>query len=166
MSGLFRNLITLLLALRRFNTVPPLARTIATFFITPFDTGITTLKSDRYLLIAEAAQVDYMVQTGLIKQTLREGYNFVNAAQMIKFIKPVRLFNRVRVETQVTYANDKCVWFSHGFYMGEVKCAEVLVKMKFKKGRATVAPAVLLGKFVGVTPAFVGQWDEALGAIS
>ncbi|HYW57526.1 MAG TPA: thioesterase family protein [Polaromonas sp.] len=164
MSGLFRNLITLLLALRHFNRLPPLARTSATFFITPFDTGITTLKSDRYLLLAEAAQIDYMVKTGLLKETLRNRYNFVNAAQMVKFIKPVRLFNRVRVETQVAYADDKCAWFCHGFYVGEAKCAEVLVKMKFKRGRVTVAPGVLLGEFVGVQPVWIGPWEATLTA--
>lgn len=162
MSGLFRNFITFLLALRHFNAVPPLGRTVASFFITPFDTGIATVKSDRYLLLAEAAQVDYMVQTGLLKQTLCNGYRFINAAQMVRFIKPVRLFNRVRVETQVAYADDKCAWFSHGFYVGEARRAEVMVKMKFKKGPVTVAPGVLLGEFVGERPGWVGRWDEAL----
>jgi len=165
MSGVFRNFFTIVLALWRYNTALPLARTSAWFFITPLDTGIATLKSDKYLQIAESAQVDYMLQTGLIKKTRASGCSFVNAAQMVKFIKPVRLFNRVRVETQVVYADDKCAWFSHGFFVGEIRCAEVTVKMKFKKGPVTVAPGLLLGAFAGDKPLWVERWEETLVAL-
>ena len=165
MSGLFRNFLTILFALWRYNTVLPQARTSAWFFTTPFDTGITTLKSDKYLQLAESAQVDYMVQTGLIKKTLASGYSFVNAAQMVKFIKPIRLFRRVRVETQVVCADDKCAWFCHSFYVGETRHAEVLVKMKFKNGAVTVAPCLLLGKLTGDKPCWTQQLDDLLAAI-
>ena len=165
MSGLFRNFLTMLFALWRYNTVLPQARTSAWFFITPFDTGITTLKSDKYLQLAESAQVDYMVQTGLIKKTLASGYSFVNAAQMVKFIKPIRLFRRVRVETQVVCADDKCAWFRHSFYVGETRHAEVLVKMKFKNGAVTVAPGLLLGAIPGDKPCWTQQLEDLLAAI-
>ena len=165
MSGLFRNFLTILFALWRYNTVLPQARTSAWFFITPFDTGITTLKSDKYLQLAESAQVDYLVQTGLIKKTLASGYSFVNAAQMVKFIKPIRLFRRVRVETQVVCADDKCAWFRHSFYVGETRHAEVLVKMKFKNGAVTVAPGLLLGALIGDKLCWPQQLDDLLATI-
>ncbi|MDP1739820.1 thioesterase family protein [Polaromonas sp.] len=166
MSGLFRNFLTIVWALWRYNSVSPQSRTSAWFFVTPFDTGIATLKSDKYLQLAESAQVDYMLQTGLIKKTLGSGYNFVNAAQMVKFIKPIRLFKRVRVETQVVFADSKCVWFSHRFFVGETRHAEVLVKMKFKKGPVTVAPRLLVGAFRGAKPSWADHWDDALAAWS
>ena len=165
MSGLIRNFFTLVAALWRYNTASPQSRTTASFFITPFDTGIATLKSDKYLQLAESAQVDYLIQTGLVKQMLGSRYSFVNAAQLVKFIKPVRLFNRVRVETQVVYADDKCAWFSHGFFVGETRHAEVTVKMKFKNGPVTVAPGLLLGAFVGDKPLWAERWDETLAAL-
>ena len=150
---------------KRYNRVLPQSRTSACFFITPFDAGIATLKSDKYLQLAESAQVDYLIQTGLVKKTLGSGYSFVNAAQLVKFIKPVRLFNRVRVETQVVYADDKCAWFRHGFFVGEIRCAEVTVKMKFKNGSVTVAPGLLLGAFPGDKPLWAERWDETLALI-
>ncbi len=164
MSGLFRNFLTMVWALWRYNTVLPLARTSACFFITPFDTGIATLKSDKYLQIAESAQVDYMLKTGLIQKTLGNGYNFVNAALMVKFVKPIRLFTRVRVETQVVFADSRCAWFSHSFFVGEARHAEVLVKMKFKKGPVTVAPSQMFGAFPGEQPLWIQRWEESLAA--
>ena len=165
MSGLFRNFLTIVLALWRYNTVLPLARTSAWFVVTPLDTGIATLKSDKYLQIAESAQVDYMLQTGLIKKTLASGYNFVNAAQMVKFIKPSRLFKRVRVETQVVFADSRCAWLCHGFFVGEVRHVEVLVKMKFKNGPVTVAPSQMFGAFSGEQPLWIQRWEESLAAL-
>ncbi len=164
MSGLFRNFLTMVWALWRYDTVLPLARTSAGFFITPLDTGIATLKSDKYLQIAESAQVDYMLKTGLIKKTLANRYSFVNAALMVKFIKPIRLFKRVRVETQVVFADSRCAWLSHGFFVGEVRHAEVLVKMKFKNGRVTVAPSQMFGAFPGEQPLWIQRWEETLAA--
>lgn len=165
MSGLYRNFLTTLFALWRYNTVLPQSRTSAWFFITPFDTGIATLKSDKYLQLAESAQVDYMVRTGLIKNTLGSGYSFVNAAQMVKFIKPIRLFSWVRVETQVVFADTRCVWLSHNFFVGKIRHAEVQVKMKFKNGPVTVAPGLLLGTFSGAKPLWAEHWDETLAAL-
>lgn len=165
MSGLFRNFLTIAWALWRYNTALPQARTSAWFFITPLDTGIATLKSDKYLQIAESAQVDYMLQTGLIKKTLASGYNFVNAALMVRFIKPVRLFKRVRVETQVVFADSRCAWLSHGFYVGETHHAEVLVKMKFKNGPVTVAPSEMFGPFSGEQPLWIQRWEESLAVL-
>ena len=165
MSGLLRKFLTILFALWRYNTALPLARTSAWFFITPLDTGIATLKSDKYLQIAESAQVDYMLQTGLIKKSLVSGYSFVNAAQMVKFIKPIRLFRRVRVETQAVFADSRCAWLSHGFFVGEVCHAEVLVKMKFKNGPVTVAPGQMFGAFAGEQPMWIQRWEESLAAL-
>ena len=165
MSGLFRNFLTIAWALWRYHTVLPQARTSAWFFITPLDTGIATLKSDKYLQIAESAQVDYMLQTGLIKKTLASGYSFVNAAQMVRFIKPIRLFKRVRVETQVVFADTRCAWLCHGFFVGEVRHAEALVMMKFKNGPVTVAPSQMFGAFAGEQSLWVLRWEESLAAL-
>ena len=166
MSGLLRNFLTIVWALWRYHTVLPQARTSAWFFLTPLDTGIATLKSDKYLQIAESAQVYYMLQTGLIKKTLASGYSFVNAAQMVKFIKPIRLFKRVRVETQVVFTDSRCAWLSHGFFVGEVRHAEVMVKMKFKNGPVTVAPSQMFGVFAGAQPLSIQSWEELLDALS
>jgi hypothetical protein len=165
MSGLLRNLLTIIAALWRYNSGSPLARTVAWFFITPLDTGITRLKSDKYLQLAEAAQLDYLIQTGVIGGVLAKGYSFVNAAQLVKFAKPVGIFSRVQVETRVLYADDKCAYFSHTFMVGQVRHAEVLVKMKFKKGPVTVAPGTVLGAFTGDKPLCVQRWDETLAAL-
>ncbi|MFI5444864.1 thioesterase family protein [Polaromonas sp. UC242_47] len=156
---------TIVWALLRYRSASALSPTVAHFFVTPLDTGLATLKSDRYLQMAESAQFDYVIKTALIHPMLAKGYSFVNASQLVKFVKPVRLFQRVRVESRVMYADDKCAWFCHTFTVRHIRHAEVLVKMKFKQGGITVPPEKLLGVFKGAKPAAIQAWDEALAAI-
>lgn len=164
MSGLLRNLLTLFGSLRHYRSANPQSRTLVHFLVTPFDTGIATLKSDRYLQMAESAQLDYGIKTGLLRDMLRQGCSFVNASQLVRFARPVRLFSRVAVASQVIHADDKCAYFHHVFSVGTSVHAEVFVKMKFKKGRLTIAPAQLLGNFAGPKPVLLQHWDDTLGA--
>jgi acyl-CoA thioesterase FadM len=164
MSGLLRNLLTMLRALWHSRRVEPQSRTLVHFRVTPFDTGIATLKSDRYLQMAESAQLDYVIRTGLLRVMLRQRYSFVNASQLVRFARPVRLFDRVAVTSQVIYADARFAYFHHVFRVGTSLHADVAVKMKFKKGRLTVAPAELLGSFDGPKPAWLQHWDDTQAA--
>lgn len=164
MSGLLRNLLTMICALWHHRSADPQSRTVVRFLVTPFDTGIATLKSDRYLQMAESAQLDYVIRTGLLRDMLRQGYSFVNASQLVRFSRPVRLFDRVVVSSQVIHADAKCAYFHHVFTVGASPHAEVFVKMKFKKGRLTIAPDQLLGAFAGPKPALLQHWDDTLAA--
>ncbi len=164
MSGLLRNLLTAIGALWRRRSAGPQSRTLVHFRVTPLDTGIATLKSDRYLQMAESAQLDHGIQTGLLRVMLRQRCNFVNASQLVRFARPVRLFDRVAVTSQVIYADDKCAYFQHVFTVRASLHAEVWVKMKFKKGRLTINPMQLLGAFSGPKPVFLQHWDDTLAA--
>jgi len=165
MSGLLRNLLTVIGAIRHWRSVPLLGRTTTSFFITPLDTGLSRLKSDKYLQLAEAAQVDHTIKTGLLAAIRRQGCAFVNLSALVRFSKPVPLFSRVKVDSHIIYADGKHAWFCHTYSQGPAPCAQVLVKMKFKRGALTVPPAAFIGEFTGPRPDFVKAWDEALACV-
>jgi Thioesterase-like superfamily len=165
LSGFIRNLLTVLRAVFGYASVNPLSRIVSRFWVTPLDTGISKLKSDKYFQLVEAAQFDYMVRTGLIGTTLKRGTHFVNLAQMARFTRPIKLFSRVTVQTQIVYADDKLVYFSHQLMAHGQPGAEVLVKMKFKKNGLTVNPQDLLGPVSMDKPAALQRWDEALALV-
>lgn len=164
MSGLLRNLLTVIAVLWQRGSADPQSRTLVHFRVTPFDTGIATLKSDRYLQMAESAQLDYVIRTGLLRVMLRQRYSFVNASQLVRFARPVRLFDRVAVTSQVVYADARCAYFHHVFSVGTAVHADVFVKMKFKQGALTIAPAEMLGVFPDPKPVLLQHWDDALAA--
>jgi len=165
MSGLVRNLLTFLLALLAPRADSPLSTIVSHFRVMPWDVGVRVLKSDRYLLLAEAAQVDYMVKTGLWRRLMREGLSFVNAAQMVRFARPIGLFQRVRVETTIVFADQRFVYFSHALFVGDTEHGQVMVKMKFKKGAITVPLAQLVAHTFGEKPMSLAHWDQALGVV-
>ncbi|WP_041675530.1 hypothetical protein [Ramlibacter tataouinensis] len=74
------------------------------------------------------------------------------------------MFKRVRVETVLAYADDKCAYFCHSFFLGEQRHAEVWVKMKFKKASLTVRPADVIGPLAWTKPPHIDAWEHAIAA--
>lgn len=165
MAGLLRNLITLLLSLPCYGRLPVAGNFSRRFLVTPLDIGTHRLKSDRYLQLAECAQLDFIIRGGLLGSMLKNGYSFVNAAQLIGFRRPVSVFSRVQVDTRVLWFDERWVYFRHEFQAGGQPCASVLVKMKFKKGRQTVNPGLLLGRPSQSRPNLLDAWDASLDAL-
>jgi acyl-CoA thioesterase FadM len=89
----------------------------------------------------------------------------VNVAQIVKFAKPVSMFSRIRVETQLIYADEKCAYFAHAMYSRQDQLAEVLVKMKFKTGSITVAPSLFLPRSFAEVPEKVQGLEFALASL-
>ncbi|MFZ6656913.1 thioesterase family protein [Undibacterium sp. TJN19] len=166
MSGLFRNIFTLIIALLSRRETDIRKGIVSHYWITPFDTGIRSLKSDQYFQLAEAAQLDFLVKTSLLARLLREGTGFVNVSQLAKFMKPVGMFQRVRVGTRIIYANEKCAYFAHAVFVHSTPCAEILVKMKFKRGAVTVTPGDLIKTSFSDKPAQILAWEQALEMMS
>jgi hypothetical protein len=85
MSGFWRNLLTLLMALFKRDSAILQTGCTCTFWVTPFDVGIRTLKSDKYLQLAESAQLDFGVRSGLLGRMRKAGCLMVNVEQKIQF---------------------------------------------------------------------------------
>ena len=166
MSGLVRNLLTLLNALFMRGRAGVQSKIQCDFWITPFDCGTRKLKSDKYLQLAEAAELDFLVKSKLIDKLLKSGTSFVNVAQQVKFIKPIGMFRRVKVETAIICIDERFAYFSHTLILRDQRHAEIWVKMKFKNNSRTVSPAEITGLTISPKPRYLELWDETLEAIS
>lgn len=144
MSGFWRNLLTLLAALFKRNPAILQTGCDCTFWVTPFDVGIRTLKSDKYLQLAEAAQIDFGVRSGLLQRMRAARCAMVNVEQQVQFMKPIALFSRVKIRTSIDSADAKFVNFLHLYSVKGHHCATVTVKAKFKSGRMTQSASDLL----------------------
>lgn len=165
MSGLIRNLFTLIWALFAPGRFDAQSRVSCHFLVTPFDCGTSVLKSDKHLPLVESAQLDFLTKTKLIGKLMRSNIHFVNASQFVKFMRPVRMFWRVRIKTSIIYADEKCAYFSHCLFLQNQKQGEVLVKMKFKRGAVTVSPIEIAGNLPTVKHKHVRAWDKTLEAM-
>jgi acyl-CoA thioesterase FadM len=145
LAGLWRNLLTLLVALLKRNPAILQTGCSCAFWVTPMDVGIRTLKSDRYLQLAEAAQLDFGVRSGLLGRMRQARCAMVNVEQLVQFNRPIKLFDRVCVHTTIVLADAKFVHFLHSFAVKDQPCASVTVKAKFKAGRVTQSAAEITG---------------------
>ena len=136
-SGFWRNLLTVVLALFKRDSAILQTGCFCNFWVTPFDVGVQTLKSDKYLQLVEAAQLDFGVRSGLLKRMQQASCSMVNVEQQINFVKPITLLNRVCIQTNIVFADARFVHFHHVFSVGNVTCSNVVVKAKFKAGRIT-----------------------------
>ena len=155
MSGIWRNLLTLLAAV--FSRDQSVLKTgcSCTFLITPFDVGISILKSDKYWQLAESAQLDFGVRSGLIRRMRQVGCSLVNVTQNIQFHSPARLFDKVNVQTTIVFADAKHIHFQHVYCVKGHVCATALVKGKFKVGRITQSALELTGLTFADKPSFL-----------
>jgi acyl-CoA thioesterase FadM len=163
-SGLLRNLIAFFLGLFAQGSKAASDVTTVWFWVTPFDVGLRVLKSDKFLQFAETAQIDYLLKVGQFFSLIRGNVGFVNLAQVVTFVRPVAMFSRVRVETRLIYADEKCAYFSHTMHVGGSEAAQVVVKMKFKKGRLTVPALTILPVSFAGMPARLLALEAALAA--
>lgn len=162
MSGLLRNVLTLLLGLCCTRKAPSASLSTG-FLITPLDVGIAKLKSDRYLRLTEAAQIDFLARTGLFMTLMLRRYSFVNAAVLVRFAAPIKVFSWVEIQSRVVYHDERFAYFEHRFMSQEKQCACVLVKMKFKRARQTITPRTLLGSAGHASrPDCLHDWDRLL----
>ena len=88
MSGFWRNLLTMLMALLKRDSAILQTGCSCNFWVTPFDVGVRTLKSDKYLQFAEAAQLDFGVRSGLLGRMRQAHCAMVNVEQRIQFTQP------------------------------------------------------------------------------
>ncbi len=156
MSGLLRNLWAFLRAWPMRGGSAVNGTTSLWLLASPFDCGLRKLKSDKVFQFAEAAQIDYLVKIGRFFSLWKSRTGFVNLSQQAKFLAPIGMFSRVEVKTRIACADEKSACFEHILFVEGAPCAQVLVQMKFKRGRLTVNPSVALDTSV------LGLHTEAL----
>ncbi|MBK0392786.1 thioesterase family protein [Ramlibacter algicola] len=130
------------------------------FRVLPWDVGVRTFKTDRYLAVVESAQVDFVIRAGLLRRFLKEGIGWVNVVQAAHFARPLRLLDAYTVTTRVECADDKHAYASFRFATEAGVHATVLLKTKFKQGRRTIAPRELLGECPSEKPELVQPLDR------
>ena len=85
------------------------------------------------------------MRSGLLGRMRQAHCAMFNVEQRIQFMRPIKLFDKVCVNTNIVFADAKFVNFQHLFSVNGPPCASVQVKAKFKAGRITQSAANLTG---------------------
>lgn len=113
-------LLVLRAALRRSSQADPLAPVHQRFRVWPHDMDVNIhLTAARYFSFGDLCRTQWIIDTGLGKAYLKQGYRAVLNAQEMTYIREFRPFSRVEARVQLVCWDDKYGYFEQRFYHGE-----------------------------------------------
>lgn len=82
------------------------------------------LNNGRYLTICDLNRVDFLARSGLLKAMFKRNWIPVIAEHTMVYKKPLGIFERFKVKTEVTHWDEKYLYMKHTFSKGERIMAE------------------------------------------
>ena len=82
------------------------------------------VNNGRYLTLCDLGRIDLFLRLGLAKVMIREKWFPVVGNVTMTFIKPLHLFNRIRISSTVTHWDEKYFYSTHTIYRGDVVVSE------------------------------------------
>jgi len=82
------------------------------------------VNNGRYMTLCDFNRVDLFVRSGLAAIMIKNKLAPIVAEHTMTYIKPLRVFSRIRITMQVTHWDEKYFYAVHKFYRGEQAVAE------------------------------------------
>ncbi len=82
------------------------------------------VNNGRYLTLCDLGRIDLFLRSGLAKVMLKEKWFPVVGNVTMTFIKPLHVFNRIRIASTVTHWDEKYFYSTHTIYRGDVVVSE------------------------------------------
>jgi acyl-CoA thioesterase FadM len=102
------------------------------------------MNNGRYMTFCDLTRVDLFVRSGLAKLMLRNKWNPIIAEHTMTYIKPLRVFDKVRVTMDITSSDDKFFYSEHKFYKGEQLVAQGTSKALVISKAGRLSPQFIL----------------------
>ncbi|HEY4996302.1 MAG TPA: thioesterase family protein [Aestuariivirga sp.] len=137
------------------------------FRVWPSDLDINLhMTNSRYLALMDLGRTNLLLQSGLWKFIRREKLAPVIAGSLVRFRRPIKLFDRITLTTQVIGWDSKWMFIEHRLERrGELAC-QAIVKGVFVGNAGSVSPSVIakrLGQDAASPPlpAWIAGWLAA-----
>lgn len=82
------------------------------------------VNNGRYLTLCDLGRIDMFVRSGLSKVMLKKKWIPVVGSVTMKFIKPLHVFDRITITSQVTHWDEKYFYSTHCIYRKKVLVSE------------------------------------------
>lgn len=124
------------------------------------------LNNARYFTFTEVARMDLMLRSGIAKIVIKEKILPLVGSQMIRYIKPIKRFQKFQMTTRLCGWDSKWYYLEHRFERNGKLMAQAYVKVCGLKNGHTILPEEVLSK-AGFSipspslPAVIQKWQEA-----
>lgn len=171
MNLYFRLVRILLAALFRRRDIAPLETRELSFRVLPNDLDPNWhVNNGRYLTLMDLGRIDLTVRMGLLRPALRNGWMPVLGGALIRFQRPLKLFQRYTLRTRLLAWDEKWLYLEQQFESDGKRVASAVVKGLIR-GRAGSIPTAEVIRQVGFYlpspefPDYLRQWAAAEAAI-
>lgn len=103
------------------------------------------VNNGRYMTLCDFNRVDLFVRSGLAAIMMKNKLAPVVADHTMTYLKPLKLFDRIRITMQITHWDEKFFYSNHTFYRGEQIVAEGVSKsLVISKTSGRLAPSAVV----------------------
>lgn len=156
----------------------PLGVSRLDFRVWPFDLDLNIhMNNGRYLSIMDLGRMDLIVRFGIMKRVIKNKWSPILASAKIRYRKPLTPFQKFRLETRVTWWDEKWFYMEQRFITIDeqdpdndgIVAAIAFVKGSFydRKAKRTV-PSERLAEMLGIDssdypekPDYITSWQAA-----
>lgn len=102
----------------------PLALTTYNFRVMPWDMDLNLhLTNTRYPALIDVGRVQWFAEIGLLPLIMSNGWRTVVASQTVTFVREIKPFTKVDIESRVLYWDRKYLYSEHRFLVeGKLHC--------------------------------------------
>lgn len=104
------------------------------------------MNNGRYLTICDFNRVDLFIRSGLAKLIFKNGWTPVIAEHSMKYIRPLNVFDKIKVTLHITHWDAKHFYGEHRFYRNNQLVAEGFSKSLIVGKGGRLEPGMVLEK--------------------
>ncbi len=82
------------------------------------------VNNGRYLTLCDLGRIDLFIRSGLARVMINRKWYPVVGSVTMKFIKPLRVFDRITIRSHVTHWDDKYFYSTHAIFRRDVLVSE------------------------------------------
>lgn len=164
MNLLFRLVLVIVSALLLRPRLPAVGTSRITFRVLPTDLDLNMhMTNARYFSVMDLGRTDLIIRTGLGRTMLRNRWQTVLGASMVRFRRPLKPFQRYELTSRVLCWDDRWFFIEHRAETPQGTAAVAVMQGAFLDKEGIVAPARMLAE-AGMPeesppmPDFVAAW--------
>lgn len=128
--------------LRRGEPIPPLDEAVLPLRVQPLDIDLNLhMTNSRYFDLMNVARLDYVSQTGVLREMLRRRWRPILGSIAVRFRLPLGPLQRFTLRTRLLCWDEKWLYMSQRFVRGEDDATLALAKILIASPRGPVAAA-------------------------
>ncbi len=102
------------------------------------------MNNGRVLTVYDIGRTDFIIRTGLARQLLKNRWGMVVAGSTIQYRKRIRLFDKVKIKTQLVGMDERWLYLEHSMWVKGKPCSSVLLRTGVTEGGKVIEMAKVL----------------------